>query len=193
MLRRRAPVTGSGAWGPSESHSASPIVVDSPGSTTMPPGISATTRSNRAIAGAEVVEEEPVSWAPEGSGAESVLVVEDDEAVRAHSVDVLRELGYRVLEAADGPAALRTLEREAVDLLFSDVVLAGGMTGAQLAREAVALRPGLRVLFTTGYARNAIVHHGRLDPGVQLITKPFTYVDLAARVREVLDASSRGW
>jgi CheY-like chemotaxis protein len=134
-------------------------------------------------------EERREQEVPEGSHEEVILVCEDDDDVRAYSVEVLRELGYRVLEAHDGPAALRLLERQEgkVDLLFTDVVLPGGMTGAVLAREARALRPDLRILFTTGYARNAIVHHGRLDPGVELITKPFAYADLAARVRELLD------
>jgi CheY-like chemotaxis protein len=104
-------------------------------------------------------------------------------------VEVLSELGYRVLEAADGPAALRILREQpdSVDLLFTDVVLPGGMTGAVLAKQASALRPGLKTLFTTGYARNAIVHQGRLDRGVELLTKPFSYADLAARVRDILD------
>ena len=102
---------------------------------------------------------------------------------------MLRELGYRVLEAHDGPSALRLLERQEgkVDLLFTDVVLPSGMTGAVVAQEARMIRPGIKILFTTGYARNAIVHHGRLDPGVELITKPFAYADLAARVRDMLD------
>jgi CheY-like chemotaxis protein len=103
---------------------------------------------------------------------------------------VLRELGYGVLEAADAAAAERILQRtdERIDLLFTDVVLPGGVTGAVLAERARQARPGLTVLFTTGYARDAIVHHGRLDPGVELITKPFSYTDLAARVRDLLDA-----
>jgi CheY-like chemotaxis protein len=126
--------------------------------------------------------------APEGSSNETVLVVEDDADVREQSVEALSELGYRVLQAADGPAALRLLRREAhVDLLFTDVVLPGGMTGAQVAQEARDIQPGLKVLFTTGYARNAIVHNGRLDPGVQLITKPYSFADLAAKIRDVLD------
>ena len=127
---------------------------------------------------------------PEGTAAETVLVCEDDDEVRAYSVEVLRELGYRVLEAHDGPSALRLLERQEgrVDLLFSDVVLPGGMSGADLATKARALRPNLKVLFTTGYARDAIVHHGRLDSGVELITKPFAYAELAARVRDLIDA-----
>ncbi|HEX4768150.1 MAG TPA: response regulator [Lichenihabitans sp.] len=117
------------------------------------------------------------------------MVCEDDDYVRTYSVETLRELGYRVLEAPDGPSALRLLERQddGIDLLFTDVVLPGGMTGAVLAKAAQKLRPTLKVLFTTGYARNAIIHHGRLDTGVELITKPFTFVDLATRVRETLD------
>lgn len=128
--------------------------------------------------------------APEGTGEETVLVCEDDDDVRAYTVEVLRDLGYRVLEARDGPSALTLLEREneQVDLLFTDVVLPGGMTGAVLAEQAQLSHRTLKVLYTTGYARNAIVHQGRLDAGVELITKPFTYSDLAARVRDVLDS-----
>ena len=136
------------------------------------------------------MEEERVDApVPEGTRDETVLVCEDDDDVRAYTVEVLRELGYRVLEAHDGASALRLLERQEgrVDLLFTDVVLPGGMTGAIVAQEARKLRPDLRILFTTGYARNAIVHHGRLDPGVELLTKPFAYADLAARVRDMLD------
>jgi len=124
----------------------------------------------------------------EGSNEETILVLEDDDDVRITSVESLREIGYRVIEAHDGPSALRLLERQMrVDLLFSDVVLPGGLTGAQVAAQARAMRPGLRVLFTTGYARNAIIHQGRLDKGVHLITKPFSLNDLAAKVRDVLD------
>lgn len=128
----------------------------------------------------------------EASGNETILVCEDDDDVRAYSVEVLSELGYRVLEAADGPSALRMLQEqsETVDLLFTDVVLPSGMTGAVLAKEAAAIRPGLKTLFTTGYARNAIVHQGRLDRGVELLTKPFSYSDLAVRVRDILDKSA---
>jgi PAS domain S-box-containing protein len=128
---------------------------------------------------------------PEGGAEETILVVEDDDGVRAYSVETLRELGYRVLEAHDGPSALRLLEGQSrIDLLFTDVVLPGGMTGAQVASQMRALRPGLKVLFTTGYARNAIIHQGRLDKGVELITKPFSFADLAAKVRDVLDGNS---
>lgn len=122
-------------------------------------------------------------------GDETVLVCEDDDKVRAYAVEVLNELGYRVIEASNGAAALDALEQAPVpvDLLFTDVVLPGGMTGADVAREAAVRRPELKILFATGYARNAIFHHGRLDPGVELLTKPFTYAELAGKVREVLD------
>jgi signal transduction histidine kinase/CheY-like chemotaxis protein len=132
--------------------------------------------------------DDPALGAVKAQGEESILVCEDDEDVRAYSAEVLRELGYTVLEAVDGPSALALLKAIGrVDLLFTDVVLPSGMSGAVLAKEAVKLQPDLRTLFTTGYARNAIVHHGRLDPGVDLITKPFSYADLAARVRDILD------
>ncbi len=127
--------------------------------------------------------------APEGTCDETILVVEDDDAVRSYSAQILRELGYRVAEARDGTSALRLLKRQGrIDLLFTDVVLPGGINGEDLARNALGIRPDLKVLFTTGYARDAIVQDGRLAPGVQLITKPFTYAGLALRVREVLDA-----
>ncbi|WAJ29474.1 GAF domain-containing protein [Antarcticirhabdus aurantiaca] len=127
--------------------------------------------------------------APEGNRLETILVLEDDDDVRAYSAEVLRELGYRVLEAGEGASALRLLDREdgKVDLLFSDVVLPGGMSGAVVAEEARKRQPKLKVLFTTGYARNAIVHQGRLDHGVELLTKPFTFTALATRVRDILD------
>jgi len=136
-----------------------------------------------------IVENGPL---PEGGASETILVVEDDDDVRAYSVEILRELGYRVIEAHDGPSALRLLERQPkVDLMFTDVVLPGGMTGAQVAAQARDIRPELKVLFTTGYARNAIIHQGRLDKGVQLLTKPFTFAELAEKVRDVLDDMAR--
>jgi CheY-like chemotaxis protein len=127
---------------------------------------------------------------PDGTGKETVLVVEDDSNVREYSAELLRELGYRVVEAEDGPSALRQIERlGAVDMLFTDIGLPG-MNGRELAEEARRRRPKIRVLYTTGYARNAVVHHGRLDPGVHLIAKPFTYAELASKVRQVLDGTS---
>jgi PAS domain S-box-containing protein len=121
-------------------------------------------------------------------GSEAVLVVEDHEDLRSYSAGVLKELGYRVLEAGNGQGALELLQsHQGVDLLFTDVVLPDGMDGRRLADEAARRHPKIKVLFTTGYTRNAIVHHGRLDPGVTLISKPFTYADLAAKVRQILD------
>jgi PAS domain S-box-containing protein len=142
----------------------------------------------RLLSHAADVEEDFEGAIPDSEGDETILVLEDDDDVRTYSVEILRELGYRVIEAHDGPSALRLLERQTrVDLLFSDVVLPGGMTGAQVAEQARRLRPGLKVLFTTGYARNAIIHQGRLDRGVRLITKPFSSADLAIKVRDILD------
>jgi signal transduction histidine kinase len=121
-------------------------------------------------------------------GDETVLLVEDHDDLRTHSAGLLRELGYRVIEAADGLSALAALaDNPDVALLFTDVVLPGGMNGRQIAEAAWDLRPGLKVLFTTGYTRNAIVHNGALDPGVQLIAKPYSFSELAAKVRRVLD------
>ena len=136
-----------------------------------------------------VAVEEPAVKVTRAQVDETILIVEDDEDVRAYTSGNLRELGYIVLEAHNGPAALDILEkRPEIKLLFTDVGLPGGMNGRQLADSARKLRRDLRVLFTTGYARNAIVHDGRLDPGVQLITKPFTYVELADKLRDVFDA-----
>ena len=134
-------------------------------------------------------EEEDVShgMVPTGARHEVVLVVEDDQDVRLFTTETLRELGFTVLEAYDGPSALRQLEQHPeVQLLFTDVGLPG-INGAQLVAAARAHRPDVKVLFPTGYARNAIVHQGRLDPGVELITKPFTRAQLASRIRDVLD------
>ena len=124
---------------------------------------------------------------PRGHG-EMILVVEDQADVRSFSVEMLQELGYRVLAASDGMTALRMIDAHPdVALLFTDIGLPGGMNGRRLADEALRRRALLKVLFTSGYARNAIVHHGRLDPGVQLITKPFTFAALGAKIRQVLD------
>jgi nitrogen-specific signal transduction histidine kinase/CheY-like chemotaxis protein len=117
--------------------------------------------------------------APGGGRAELILVVEDEDDVRASTVGMLEELGYGVLKAADGPTALRLLaDHPEVRLLFTDVGLPGGVNGKQLATAARETRPDLLVLYTTGYARNAIVHHGTLDAGVELMVKPFTYTAL---------------
>ena len=125
---------------------------------------------------------------PDNGSGELILVVEDDEAVRAYSTETLRELGYRVVAAVNGLEGLEVLARyPAIRLLFTDVGLPGGMTGRQLVDKARQLRPDLRVLFTTGYARNAIVHGGILDSDTQLLPKPFTHTALATKIRDVLD------
>ncbi len=125
--------------------------------------------------------------------AGAVLTVEDDDGVREHSAGILSELGYRVFQASNGPDALAVLKAHPeIALLFTDVGLPGGMNGRQLADEATRRHPGLAVLYTTGYARNAIVHDGRLDPGVRLVTKPFTFSQLAAAVAEALRPSAPG-
>jgi PAS domain S-box-containing protein len=121
-------------------------------------------------------------------GSECILVVEDDEALRTYTAEILSELGYHVFEAQHGPDALRILEAaNKVDLLFTDIVMPGGMSGRQLADAAQQRKPGLKVLYMTGYTRNAIVHQGRLDPGVQMIGKPFSMDALARKVRDMLD------
>jgi signal transduction histidine kinase len=121
-------------------------------------------------------------------GSETILVVEDHEGLREYSAGVLRELGYTVLEAADGETGLALLGRDpGIELVFTDVVLPG-MNGREFANRALEMRPHLKVLFTTGYTRNAIVHDGRLDDGVSLVTKPFTFAAIASKVRTVLDS-----
>ncbi len=126
-----------------------------------------------------------------GDTQEVVLVVEDEPGVRQFSVDALKELGYGVLEADGAAAALKLLDANPnIALLFTDVVMPE-VNGRKLADEAVRRRPDLKVLFTTGYTRNAVVHNGVLDAGVHLIGKPFTIDELAARVREVLDSPEK--
>ena len=124
---------------------------------------------------------------PRAVQGEVILLVEDNDDVRAYSTSVLRDLGYEVLEASDfksGLALLNSAPR--IDLLFTDVVLPGE-SGRELADAALKILPNLKVLFTTGYSRNAIIHQGRLDPGVHLLPKPFTFEQLACRARDVLD------
>ncbi len=118
-------------------------------------------------------------------GNEVILLVEDDAAVRAMAVEMLVELGYRARTASGGTEALTLLEREAVDLMITDVVMLG-MNGKQLAEAARKLHPDLKILFVTGYTRNAIVHNGELDAGVALLTKPFTLEAFGQKVRNML-------
>lgn len=124
-------------------------------------------------------------------GTERILLVEDDDLVREHLANQLASLGYRVLQAGNGPEAIGILwETTGVDLLLTDIVMPGGMNGRELAERARHFRPDLKVLFTSGYTENAIVHHGRLDPGVELLSKPYRRKELAAKVRKVLDSDS---
>ena len=125
--------------------------------------------------------------APVMGGEETVLVVEDDDQVRTTVVDMLTELGYRVLKANDASSALVIIESGIpVDLLFTDVVMPGPLRSPELARKARERMPNLAVLFTSGYTENSIVHGGRLDPGVELLSKPYTREALARKVRHVL-------
>ena len=127
------------------------------------------------------------STGPVRGGSETILVVEDDDAVRETAVSLLAELGYRVLKARDAQSALTVIESGVpMDLLFTDVVMPGPLRSPELARRAKERLPNLAVLFTSGYTENAIVHHGRLDPGVELLSKPYTREALARKVRHVL-------
>jgi PAS domain S-box-containing protein len=124
---------------------------------------------------------------PVVGGSETVLVVEDDDAVRSTVVDMLTGLGYRVLKAPDATAALTVIDSGVpIDLLFTDVVMPGPLRSPDLARKAKERLPDLAVLFTSGYTENAIVHGGRLDRGVELIGKPYTKENLARKIRHVL-------
>ncbi|WP_315764343.1 ATP-binding protein [Sphingomonas sp. Y38-1Y] len=129
---------------------------------------------------------EPVVSTPAGAG-ETVLVVDDEPSVRLLIVDVLHDLGYAAIEAVDGSTGLRVLESGArVDLLVTDVGLPGGMNGRQLADAARAKRPDLHVLFITGFAENALLNNGQLEPGMAVLTKPFAIDALATRIRDLV-------
>ena len=118
--------------------------------------------------------------------------MEDNDLVRRHVEGLLKSLGYSVLSASNGADAIVILEQDSsIDMILTDVVMPGGISGKVLADRAQAIRPGLPVLFTSGYTENAIVHHGRLDPGVQLLQKPFRRQELASKVRRVLSSGNR--
>jgi nitrogen-specific signal transduction histidine kinase/CheY-like chemotaxis protein len=126
--------------------------------------------------------------APRGDG-ETVLVIDDEPTVRMLVSEVLADLGYVAIEAGDGAAGLKVLNSDArVDLLVTDVGLPGGLNGRQVADAARAVRPGLKTLFITGYAENAVLSHGHLDPGMHVMTKPFAMDALATRIRELIEA-----
>ncbi|MBR0813146.1 CHASE3 domain-containing protein [Bradyrhizobium diazoefficiens] len=120
-------------------------------------------------------------------GAETIFVVEDDNLVRNFVTAQLQSLGYKTVAASDGPSALELIDAgEPFDLLFTDVVIPGGMSGRVLAEEVARRRPGVKVLYTSGYTDNAIVHHGKLDDGVLLLTKPYRRNQLAEMIRKAL-------
>ena len=143
----------------------------------------------RAAEGTELAEATPEAGSALPSGHEAILVVEDDARVRDHVSGQLKHLGYRITSAKDGPEALNILKGTTFDLLFTDVVMPGGLTGRDLAENAKQLKPSIKVLYTSGYTQDAIVHHGRLDAGVHLLSKPYRLRDLAGKVRAVLDAA----
>jgi signal transduction histidine kinase/CheY-like chemotaxis protein len=136
----------------------------------------------------KAVEEPRADRIPRARERESILVVEDDEDVRQYTVSSLRELGYIVFEASDAASALTIVEREAgIQLLFTDLGLPGDLDGKALADRVSKLRSSVKVLMTTAYAGSVLIHEGRLDAGVELLTKPFTFAALAVRIRELLD------
>jgi PAS domain S-box-containing protein len=142
--------------------------------------------------GAIAATKEPSESDPAQGGSETILMVEDDKLVRSHVENQLRALGYRVIAAIDGSSALIAFRADPkVDLLFTDVIMPGGMSGKQLADALRQIKPDLKVLFTSGYAEKAIVHQGRLDPGVRLLSKPYRRAELARMVRQALSSEPR--
>jgi signal transduction histidine kinase/CHASE3 domain sensor protein/ActR/RegA family two-component response regulator len=137
----------------------------------------------------EGITEAAAAIAPQAEGgAETIFVVEDDTLVRNFVTAQLHSLGYKTVAAADSRAALQLIEAgQAFDLLFTDVVIPGGMSGRELAEEIAKRRPGVKVLYTSGYTDNAIVHHGKLDDGVMLLTKPYRRNQLAEMIRKALN------
>ena len=137
---------------------------------------------------ARPVDSDADEFRPEGEKLETILVVEDDADLRAYVSELLRDLNYRVVPASSAQAALTILlqEEPKVDLLLTDVVMPG-INGRELGRRAQQIRPGVKILYMTGYSRNAVVHQGRLDEGVELLEKPISQAKLALRVREMLD------
>jgi CheY-like chemotaxis protein len=140
----------------------------------------------------EGTTETSASLAPQAEGgAETIFIVEDDPLVRTFVTAQLQGLGYKTISAGDSKAALQMIEQgQAFDLLFTDVVIPGGMSGRELADEIARQRPGVRVLYTSGYTDNAIVHHGKLDDGVLLLTKPYRRNQLAEMIRKALNGSA---
>ena len=142
----------------------------------------------RHLGEAEVADQQAeLSDAPRAEAGETVLVIDDEPTVRMLVTEVLKDLGYTAIEAADGAAGLQVLQSDVrIDLLVTDVGLPGGMNGRQVADAARVARPDLKVLFITGYAENAVLSHGHLDPGMHVLTKPFALEALAKRIKELI-------
>jgi len=127
---------------------------------------------------------------PRAEHGETVLVVDDEPTIRMLVTEVLQELGYVAIEAEDGKSGLKILESQRrIDLLITDVGLPGGLNGRQLADLATGKRPGLKVLFITGYAENAVVGNGHLRPAMHVMTKPFAMETLATRIKGIITSS----
>jgi PAS domain S-box-containing protein len=142
----------------------------------------------RHLGPAEAPEDIRIAELPRASDGETVLVVDDEPTVRMLVMEVLEELGYHAIEAADGASGLTVLQSAArIALLITDVGLPGGMNGRQMADAARVGRPDLRILFITGYAENAVVGNGHLDPGMHVMTKPYAKDALAGRIRELIE------
>jgi CheY-like chemotaxis protein len=140
--------------------------------------------------GEEPSEDEATPDTPRAKAGETVLVVDDEPTIRMLVGDTLAELGYETIEAADGAAGLKVLRSSTkIDLLITDVGLPGGMNGKQLADAARAIRSQLKVLFITGYAENAAVSNGRLDPGMHVLSKPFPMDKLSATIRSIIESA----
>ncbi len=130
-------------------------------------------------------------YVAESGRGETILVIDDEPTVRMLMVEELEDAGYVVIEASDGLAGLKTLQSDArIDLLITDVGLPGGMNGRQVAEAARATRPSLKVLFITGFAENAAIGHGHLDPGMQVMAKPFAMAALANKARELIEETA---
>ncbi|QOC22201.1 PAS domain-containing protein [Wenzhouxiangella sp. AB-CW3] len=141
-----------------------------------------------AATGDEPVDREAAIEPESLQGNETILLVEDNDLVRRYTSEQLKALGYKLFEASNAPDALKLLqEHDDIDLLFTDVVMPGGINGRELADRARAMYPGLKVLYTSGYTQNAIIHHGRLDPGVDLLAKPYHRRELGTAIRKVLE------
>jgi len=135
-------------------------------------------------------EEQARRQLPRAEGSETVLVVDDEPTIRMLIGDTLSELGYQAIEVGDAASGLKVLDSDAeIDLVVTDVGLPGGMNGKQMADIARTKRPGLKVLFITGYAENAAVSNGHLEPGMQVMSKPFAMDQLAARIRSIITSA----